>query len=400
MPLTDIQIKRAKPREKPFHLTDGKGMYLLVQPNGTKLWRYRYRLGGKQKQYAIGVYDDVSLADARDELKKARKLVKEGIDPVQHRKSEKLRIQYEQDNTFRALAEIWIEKKRQVCSANYIKQIEDTFENHVYPYIGDNAIGSLNAVDVLSVLERFQMDAPTLTHMTRQWMSNVFELAIVRRLIEFDPARMVRNEFQRPPSKKKQPLSEDELQRFLSKLSDYQKSPQVKQPTVIAIQLLLLTFVRTGELRNALWTEIDWEKKIWRIPAERMKMRREHLVPLSYQAIELLKELHDLTNHSVYLFPNIRTPKEPMNKGTVNAALRFMGYSGKLSAHAFRNTASTHLHEMEKDTDHIEMQLAHYDRSVRGRYNAALYLDSRRKLMQDWADFIDSKRTNAESPAS
>ena len=390
MALTDTQIRQAKPKVKTYTLTDEKGMFLMIKPNGSKLWRYRYRLNGKQKPYAIGSYPEVSLAQAREELLAARKLVKDGVDPVLHRKATKDERISESEKTFKVLAKSWVEKQRPEWSQPYAKQIEDTFERHVYPTIGNRPLKSLTTADLLDVLEKMQITAPTLATMTRQWMSGVFGYAIVKRMAEIDPASMLRGHIKRPKPRIKEPLTPDELPVFLKALEKYSNRAQVRRITFIALQLILLTFVRTGELRKAKWSEFVWEDRLWRIPAERMKMSRDHIVPLSDQTLTFLNELHGLTGHQELLFPNQNNSKEPMNKGTINAALAFMGYAGRLSGHAFRNTASTLLHEMDYNTDHIEMQLAHYDGGVRGRYNAAKYLKQRHALMQEWADYLDT----------
>ena len=390
MALTDTQIRQAKPRADTYTLTDGKGMYIMINPSGSKLWRYRYRIDNKQRQYAIGVYPEISLAEAREELAHARKLVRQGIDPVLHRKATKEQTVAESQKTFRVMAEAWIEQRRPDWSKDYAKQIADTFERHVFQAIGNRPINSLTTADLLDVLEKMQKKTPALAMQTRQWMSGVFRYAIVKRLAEIDPASMLRGHIKRPRPKQKRPLTPEELPRFLETLRQYSERSQVQRTTVLAVHLMLLTFVRTGELRKAKWSEISRDERLWRIPAERMKMSRDHLVPLSNQTVDLLDELHGITGHQQLLFPNQRHPKNPMNKGAINAALAFMGYAGRLSGHAFRNTASTLLHEMGYNTDHIEMQLAHYDGSVRGRYNAAMYLEQRHVLMQDWADYLQN----------
>ncbi|MFC1776927.1 tyrosine-type recombinase/integrase [Pseudomonadota bacterium] len=396
MALSDTQIRLARPKKNTYTMTDGKGMFLMIKPNGSKLWRYRYRLNGKQKPYAIGAYPEVSLAQAREELLAARKLVKEGIDPVQHRRSTKEERIAESEKTFKVLAKAWIENKRPDWAESTAKQVEDTFKRYVYPRIGSQPIKSITTADLLDVLEKMQVTAPSLAVMSRQWMSGVFIHAIVRRFAEIDPASMLRGHIRRQRPKKKKPLIPEELPDFLKTLEAYSKRSQVQRSTVIALHLILLTFVRTGELRNALWAEFKWDERLWRIPAERMKMRRDHNVPLSDQTLTFLNELHGITGHQELLFPNQNNPKEPMNKGTINAALAYMGYAGRLSGHAFRNTASTLLHEMDFNTDHIEMQLAHCDGGVRGRYNSAKYLDQRHVLMQEWADFLDTMITSSQ----
>lgn len=389
MSLTDTQIKNAKPQSKTYRVSDGAGLFIEIRPNGSKLWRYQFRLSGKQKLLALGSYPEDSLHDVRVDLLAARKLVKKKIDPVHHRQNQKSQLLSDSEKTFKALAEAWIKKKSQTdCSEKYVQQIERTFLRYIYPKIGKRPISSLNAVDILRVLEAME-SARTLAMMARQWMSGVFRYAIVRRLAEIDPASMLRGEITRPKPKRKKPLSPQELPGFLKAIDEYGTRSQVQSTTVVALKLLLLTFVRTGELRQARWSEIDWEAKLWRIPAERMKMGRDHLVPLSNQAVRLLKELKRLTGRQDWLFPNTRRPKKCMSTTSINRALGFMGYGGRLSAHAFRNTASTILHEKGYNTDHIELQLAHDDRTVRGRYNSANYLVERTQMMQDWADLLD-----------
>ncbi len=393
MPLTDTQIRQKKPKKSPYRLSDGKGLFIEIRPNGSKLWRYQYRIGDKQKLFAIGSYPDTKLAVARDELKWARDLVRQGIDPVYERKNQKAQQIANSQKTFKALAEQWIDKRSVKWSKKYTEQISGSFIRHVYPMIGTRPIGTLTATDVLDVLEAVHFKAPTLATMIRQWVSGVFRYAIVRRLIDSDPASMLRGEIERPPPKKKKPFTPSEIPSFLESLDEYSSRSQVQRTTVIAMNLLMLTFVRTGELRQAKWNEIEWESRLWRIPVERMKMGREHLVPLSDQAIDLLKELQGITGRREWLFPNARRPKHCMANTTINRALEYMGYAGRFSGHAFRNTASTRLHELNYGTDHIELQLAHVDRSVRGVYNSALYLKKRTELMQGWADYLDSARS-------
>lgn len=269
MPLTDTQIRQAKPKDRPYRKSDGKGLFIEIRPNGSKLWRYQYRLGDRQIFFAIGSYPDTRLAKARDELKWARDLVEKGIDPVYERRSLKAQQIVEGEKTFKALAEQWIDKRSGKWTAKYKIQIQRSFELHVYPMIGSQPIGTLTAADVLDVLEAVHAKAPTLATMIRQWMSGVFRYAIVRRLIDNDPASMLRGEIERPPPKKKKPLTPDEIPDFLDALDDYSSRSQVQRQTVIAMNLLMLTFMRTGELRQSKWTEIDWDARLWRVPAER-----------------------------------------------------------------------------------------------------------------------------------
>jgi len=397
MPLTDAKIRNTKPREKPIKLTDGGGLYLEVRPTGAKLWRYRYRIGGKENVFAVGQYFNdkrgghISLDDARSERDKARALVKQGIHPAHNRQAERLAIHAENANTFEAVAREWIAKKKPGWTAYYLRQVQRFLESDVFPYVGNLPIRNVTAAHLLEILRRIEgRGAETVAVLVRQWASAVFRYAVATLRADTDPAAALKGAIHRPKIEHRKPLSRDQVADFVKALDVYGGY----RTTVIALRMMLLTFVRTVELRAARWTEIDLDRAEWRIPAERMKMREPHLVPLSRQAVELLAELHTYTGGRDFLFPNYRNPKTCMTSTTLNRALERMGFNGKgsigFSAHGFRATASTILNEIGFRPDVIERQLAHAERNkVRASYNQAEYLEDRRTMMQQWADMTD-----------
>lgn len=396
MPLTDAKIRATKPGEKPVRLTDGAGLYLEVRPTGTKLWRYRYRILGKENLFAIGEYGDakpkLSLAEARAAARAARALVKEGVHPSHERKTAQLASHAENANTFEAVASEWIEKTKAGSSAYYRQQIERVFKADVYPTIGKLAIRKVTAAHILKIMRNVESrGAPVVAANLRQWCSGVFRYGVATLRLDVDPAAALRGSITRPKTKHAKALTRDEVKLFLDSVESYGGY----RITVIALKLMLLTFVRTVELRQARWAEFDLEKSEWRIPAERMKMGEQHLVPLSHQATKLLIELKTYTGGREHLFPNQRNPRTCMTNTTLNRALERMGFCGKeglgFSAHGFRATASTMLHEAGHRTDVIERQLAHAERNkVRAAYNHAEFLPERRLMLQEWADKIDA----------
>lgn len=397
MPLTDAKIRNTKPGEKPIRLSDGGWLYLEIRPSGTKLWRFRYRIAGKENIFAIGEYfsdkreGHVSLDDARRERDRARALVSQGIHPAHHRQAERLAIHAGNANTFEAVAREWIAKKKPTWTAYYLRQVERFMEADVFPKIGKYPIRNVTAAQLLDIVKAIEgRGAETVALMVRQWTSAVFRYAVATLRADADPAAALKGAIHRPKVEHKKPLTRDQIKGFSKALEGYAGY----RTTVIALRLMLLTFVRTVELRGALWEEIDLARAEWRIPAERMKMRQPHMVPLSRQVVELLLELHAHTGGREMLFPNHRNPKACMTATTLNRALERMGFNGKdsigFSAHGFRATASTILNEIGFRPDVIERQLAHAERNkVRASYNQAEYLEERRAMMQQWADLID-----------
>ncbi|MSQ54905.1 MAG: DUF4102 domain-containing protein [Betaproteobacteria bacterium] len=387
MALTAAKIQNTKPGNSPLKLTDSGGLYLEVRPSGAKLWRYRYRIAGKENVFALGVFSKVGLAEARTERDKARVLVKQGIHPAHNRQAMLSDQVADNANTFAAVAREWISQNRASWSAYYLRQVERVLRDDAYPYIGNLPIRSVSAAHLLEILKRLETrKAPTMAILLRQWSSAIFRYAVSTLRADADPAAALKGAVKRPKVEHHKALGRADIPDFLKALENYGGY----RTTAIAMRLLMLTFVRTGELRAAEWSEFDLDRAEWRIPAERMKMREPHFVPLSAQAVELLRELHTLTGGQRLLFPNYRRPKFCMTATTLNRALERMGYAGRFSGHGFRATASTILNEMNYRPDVIERQLAHAERNkVRASYNRAEYFPERKAMMQAWADLID-----------
>tara|TARA_R110002020_G_scaffold112746_19_gene259381 strand:+ start:5185 stop:6336 length:1152 start_codon:yes stop_codon:yes gene_type:complete len=375
-----------------------------VNPSGTKQWRYKFRIEGKELTYGIGQFPDMGLAQARQEHELARQSVALGVSPVLVRKKKKQEMLAATANCFEAVARRWIAEKRPHWSDYYHRQVVTTLERDVFPFIGKHPMTQVNATHlrtiVKSVAERTQPPdgkrarghgAATVAILIKQWCSAVFRYAVANGAADSDPTYAIRDLVTRPKVKHHRHLSAAEVPAFVQALEGFNGTSQVK----IAIELLLLTFVRTGELRHAEWVDIDFESALWRIPGHKMKMGKEHIVPLSGRAVELLKDLLAKTLPGPFLFPNQRTPAAVMSMTTVNRALERLGYGGKLSGHGFRGTASTFLNESGFSPRLIEKQLAHDRRNaVEASYNHAQYLQERREMMVFWADFVQSKSSN------
>ncbi len=388
MPLTDIKIRQAKPADKAIKLTDAGGLYLEVKPSGSKLWRYRYRIAGRENVFAIGDYPSVSLADARKARDDARELTKQGRHPSHERQTERVRRIDANALTFKAIAEEWVDRKRGRWTPYYLLQIQRGMKNDIYPRIGRLPIRAVTAADVLSILDgASKRGAETVALNLRQWCSQVFRYAVATLRADNDPASALRGAIIRPPVNHSRPMERDEVAAFLRRLEAYGGH----RTTVIAMRLLLLTFVRTAEMRKAEWSDVDLEAAEWRIPAAKMKMRRVHIVPLAKQTVSLLTELKGISGAGRWLFPNHRRPQDVMSATTINHALMGLGFaSATVTAHDFRATASTWLHEMGLRSDLVELQLAHVERNrVRAAYNHADYLPERVAMMQRWADRLD-----------
>ncbi len=387
MPLSEVKARNAKPKSKPYKIADGDGLFLLVTPAGSKYWRLKYYFGGKEKLLALGVYPEVGLADARERRMDARKQLAAGKDPAQEKKETKRRTQLTTVNRFEVVASEWLSKQESIWSQRYFNTTKWRLETYVFPQIGNRPIAEITALDVLDVLR--ELEAKGILDTTRkvkQVIEKVFMYAIATGRAERNPVPDLRGVLKVPVVKHRSYLREAELPEYLRKLEAYDGSLQ----TQIALRLLLLTFVRTTELRAARWEEIDWDKAEWRIPAERMKMREAHIVPLAKQAIAILRKQEELSGNREFVFPNEHTPSKFMSENTMLYALYRMGYHSRATGHGFRSTASTILNEHGFRPDVIERQLAHGERDkVRAAYNYAQYLPERRKMMQWWADFID-----------
>lgn len=386
MKLNARQVDAAKPREKAYKLADGAGLYLEVVPSGSRYWRMKYRFNGKEKRMAFGVYPAVSLAQARALRDEAKKKLAEGIDPSFAKKEEKLVRDVQLNNTFQAVALEWHETKVSRWSEGYASDIIEAFNKDIFPYIGQLPVNDIKPLVLLNVLRRMESRGATeKAKKVRQRCSEVFRYAIVTGRAEYNPAADLTSAMSGHESKHYPFLTVEELPDFFKALAGYTGSPLV----VLAARLLILTGVRTGELRGAFWSEFDLEKAVWEIPAERMKMKRPHLVPLSTQALEIVQQLKVISGQYPLVFPGRNDPRKTMSEASMNQVFKRIGYTGKVTGHGFRHTMSTILHEEGFNTAWIETQLAHVDKNaIRGTYNHALYLEGRREMMQWYADCI------------
>ena len=402
MTLTDTAVRAAKPQIKARKLFDGGGLYLEVSPAGGKWWRWKYRFGGKEKRLSLGVYPDISLKLARERREAVRQQLAAGIDPGQARKARKLALAGAEN--FEAVAREWHAKFSPGWVASHGNRILRRFENDLFPWLGKRPVADIKAPELLSVLRRIESRGAVETaHRARQNCGQVFRYAVATGRAERDPTGDILGAL--PPSKERHHASIIEPKRIgeLLRVIDAYEGFFV---TKCALRLAPLVFVRPGELRKAQWPEIDFDRSEWRIPAERMKMREQHMVPLSQQAVDILRELEPLTNRVMpikadapcFVFPSARSRDRPMSENAVLAALRRMGYTkDEMTGHGFRSMASTQLHEQGWNHQVIERQLAHAERSaVSAAYNFAEHLPERRKMMQAWADHLDTLKGDAD----
>lgn len=393
MPLTDTSIRKAKPGDKAAKLADGGGLYLLLKPDGARWWRWDYRrpVTGKRNTLSLGTYPDTGLADAREKRDVARKLLAAGVDPGEHRKAEKAAGVERAANSFEVIAREWLDKRDWVES--YSSKVLAWMENDVFPWIGGRPIADLSAPEFLSVGRRIESrGAVESAHRILQNCGQVMRYAIATGRAERNPVADLKGAL--PPSAERHhPAITDAkaVGALLRAMDGYSGGLVAKS----ALRLAPLVFVRPGELRHAEWAEIDLDNAEWNIPAAKMKMRLPHLVPLSEQAVAILRELHPLTGRGQYVFPGGRSPRRPMSNNAINAALRRMGFDkDTMTGHGFRAMARTVLDEtLGYRPDYIEHQLAHAVRDPNGRaYNRTAHLAERRKMMQGWADYLDSLR--------
>ncbi len=392
--LTDTQIRNIKPEARPVKLTDGGGLYLEVTPSGGKHWRYRFRLDGKESLFVIGEYPQVKAADARRRRDDARQLVKQGINPTHQRKIDEITRKYERATTFEAVAAEWYEAKSGAWSVGYAGHVDTILKKDINPRIGALPIKDIKTPTIHEVLRKIEArQAPTRAILARQIIGSVFKLAIITHRAEYNVVDPLKGEIARRVVEHRKHLRDDDLPDFLRKLEDYTGH----QTTAVALKLLMLTAVRPGELCGAPWREFNIDRAEWRIPAARMKMNEEHVVPLSRQVLELLKQLRDLTGHAEYLFPTQGTKSQTMPTATLRNAVTKLGFSDRFSPHGARGTFSTMCNEAGFRPDVIERQLAHAERnSVRASYNQAEYMPERRQMMQQWADKLDSLKAGAQ----
>lgn len=391
MKLKDTDCKHAKPKAKPYKITDGKGLYLEVMPNKSKYWRLKYRINNKEKRLSIGVYPAIGLKEARVAALEAKELITANIDPSLDKQKKKALSKVSHDNTFEAVAREWYENRFNRWTNNYAKNVIDRLEKDIFPALGAYPINEIEAPLVLLVIRKIEnRGAGEVAKRQLQKCGEIFQYAMATGKIKTDPTYGLNKALQ--PAKKKHynTITFDELPEFLEVME--RNDARLYQTTRNALKLMMLTFVRTSELINAEWSEIDFDKALWSIPAERMKMKRPHVVPLSHQAIEILKDQKLMTADWKHIFPSVVRPMQSISNNTILGALKRLGYAGRMTGHGFRALAmSTIKEKLNYRHEVVDRQLAHAQKSlIDAAYDRALYLDDRTKMMQEWADLIDS----------
>ncbi len=387
MPLSDIKIKNSKPKAKPYKLSDGEGLYLLIKPNGSKLWRLKYRHMGKENVYAIGSYPQMSLSEAKDERFRLKKMHKSGIELNHQKKKDKLLSVANTDSTFEAVALEWHENYSNKWTNEHKNKLKNWLKNDVFPLIGHMEISNVKSPDILAVLRKIESrGAADVARRVLSICSQVFRYGMPIGKCEHDVTVGLNKALQFVKRENHKCIAIEEFPNLIHAMENHNCNLLTKY----ALQLILLTFVRSTELREAKWSEINFDKREWRIPANRMKMREIHIVPLSKQALAIFRALQPICNESDYIFPNEKNPHKVMSENTLLYSLYDMGYYKKMTVHGFRQLASTILNEKGFNSDAIERQLSHAERNnVRRAYNHAQYLPERIRMMQEWADHID-----------
>lgn len=399
MKLTHKACEQAEAKEKPYKKSDGDGLYLEIMPNKAKYWRFRYRWLGKEKRLALGVFPRTSLADARKGREAAKKLLAEGIDPSEAKKESRRQAEQESDNTFKALALEWHENTKSKWAEKHGQNILHRLEIDILPYIGNSNVTKIKPPEVLVMLRKVEKrGALDIAGRCRQICRQVFLYGIQTGKCENNPAEYLKGALQTHKTKHFPALEPRELPELLLALQN--NDARLFARTRRAIMLSLLTFVRPGELRQAEWSEIDYVRKQWIIPAAKMKARKDHIVLLSDQAVKLLREQFEETGHlnTPYVFPSQIKPRQPMSNGTVLVTLKKLGFGGRMTAHGFRALARTAIREeLEYDPDVIEAALAHKPLGALGAaYDRSIFLNKRKEMMQAWADYIDRKATQRD----
>lgn len=394
MKLNDRQIKNAKPAEKPYKLNDGKGLYLYVNTSGGKLWRFDFSHNGKRKTLSIGKYPTVSLLEARQTSENARRLLAAGQDPGEAKQQEKRERQAAVSNTFRSIAAEWHKHCETGLTGNHAARVWDSLEKDVFPMLGGLPVSEIKVSQVKEVIEAVAARGALETAgRILQRIKAVFTYAIRTERAENNPAVPLVGLIKAPKQKHQPALPQSELTEFYRRLM----LEQAERQTKIAMQLIMLTFVRNGELRAAEWVEFDLNGAEWSIPAAKMKMKAPHIVPLADWTLELLAELKEITGHSRYLFPSVKDPDKHMSENTLSYLMGRMGYKGIATPHGFRSLATDVLNENGFDSDVIERQLAHVEQNkVRAAYHRTEYIPQRKELMQWYSDFLRERYRQAE----
>ncbi|MBN8737110.1 MAG: tyrosine-type recombinase/integrase [Xanthomonadales bacterium] len=392
--LTDKAVKAMKPGARLYRRADAKGLCIEVQPTGARYWRYRYRFGGKAKMFSLGVYPEVSLAEARERCDEARRALRSGIDPGAKRKQDKLIAKVLTVTSFEPVAREWLAGRGKLADTTRAKTLW-ALTSHAFPWIGKRPIGEITAPELLAVLRRLESRGKLETaQRLKQICGQVFRYAVATGRAERDPSADLRGVLKTKKTRHFGAITDPaKVGPLLRAIDGFPGSLIV----ACALKLAPMVFVRPGELRKAEWAEFDLDRAEWRIPAERMKMRQMHFVPLATQAVAVLRDLQPVTGRGTFVFPGIVNWRHPMSENTINAALRRLGYTGdEMTGHGFRSMASTLLNEQGWPPDVIERQLAHAESNkVRAAYNHAEYLAERRKMMQAWADHLDVLKRGA-----
>lgn len=389
MALTVLQVNNFKPQNKDYKKSDARGLYLFVKSNGAKYWRLAYRFNKLQKTLAIGVYPEVSLFAAREQVTNVKMLIASQIDPSEIRKKSKSNVQNESTNSFQVIANEWFTKQKKVWVDSHIKDVKRRLEQNLYPKLGKlpvNQITSIQVLEAVRVIEK--RGAIDLSHRVLGVCSQVFRYAVASGRCFSDPTRDLKGALTPHTMKHQNAIPPEQLSKLMSEINNYSSIGDLQ--TQLALELLAHTFVRTGELIQAKWTEFDFQKCIWKIPACRMKMKREHLVPLTSQVMFILERLKEFARDTEYVLAG-RNPKTHISNNTLLFALYKLGYKGKMTGHGFRAVASTVLNENNHRADIIERQLAHLDgNAVRAAYNRAEYLKERTEMMVWWSNYLES----------
>lgn len=388
--LTELQCKNFQSQKKSYKKFDGGGMFLLINPNGNKYWHLKYKYAGKEKLMSLGVYPGVSLKEARKKRDELKLKISENIDPVQEKRFEKNELKEDVENTFESIALEWHQHKWDDLNKKNAKLELSRLKRHIFPYIGKIPIKKITAHQLINTIRKMEADGVlTESQKTRGNVGQIFKYAIATGRAEHNLMRDTSGAYKQPNTKHHPNFSEKELKEFLKNFGSFKGTVTTK----LALKFLILTFVRSGELRGARWEEFNFEKNEWRIPAERMKMKEQHIVPLSKQALEVLDEARKYSNNGGkegLVFPSVTNPTKEMSDNTLSKAFRDQGYQGKATPHGMRATASTILNENGFKPDVIERQLAHCERNkVRASYNHAQYLQERREMMNWWGDFVE-----------
>jgi integrase len=392
--LTETSIRAAKTKNKPRKLSDERGLYLLVHPNGSQYWRFKYRYDGKEKLLALGVYPDVTLKRAREKRDEARRLVADNIDPgIERQKAKAARV-----DTLQAIYDEWVNKQSQRLAPSTQVRDRGRLEGYVFPTLGSRPIASISTAELLACLRKMEAKGIHESALrARSLVGRVMRYAIATGRAERDITQDLRGALTAPKTKNFAAIVEPRrIGELLRAIDEYQGQPS----TAFALKFAPIVFVRPGELRGAEWSEftLTGKEPEWRIPSSRMKVGEQHIVPLSHQAVLLLHKLHDVTGSGRFLFPSLRTNTRCMSNNTINAALRRLGFSSEeMVGHGFRAMASTCLNEQGWHPDVIELQLAHKERNkVRAAYNRAQRMQERRKMMQAWSDYLDRLKSGAK----